>query len=742
MRSEFLVNTDATGLWQSDPDIARFADGSFIIVWDSIVGNTNLDGYYVAAQRYDAEGNPVGANLLIDFVNNGYSRAASVSALSDGGFVVTFQFSTPNLLDPKQIYARVFNADGSARTNSFRVDTVSVFESRSPDVVALDGGGFMVTFMADVNNNGTNFKEIYARIYNTNGVAAGPDFQLNTSVLQYDQELPRTVKLANGNVLVVWHSEGSLPQPGLPSNEIRGTLLSSTGTVLRADFSIADAFGVVGDSPRDFDAGALLNGGFAVTFYEVTIGTGGQRTTFDITVQLFDANGNATSPRFAALKTPDGVPDNSAVVQLDTGEILVVWDVPAGTNFTTYLEDVRGRLFDVNGKALTDEFQIAENRFDDQNLPSVVALAGGGFAVTWESEDIDPQDAGIAARIFGRGTASNDNATVDISGTYYGLGGNDLIRGNASANVLNGGDGNDYLWGGAGGDLQAGGAGVDYARYDDANWGNIVIRLDNPALNTGAAAGDTYLGVEGIIGGVGNELIAGNAFANLLLGGAGADRIYGQGGNDVVNGGLGSDQLYGGAGADRFIGGDDTGIDFARYDDANWGNLTIRLDFASLNAGAAAVGDSYVGIEGLVAGAGNDRVIGNAAANVLYGVAGNDTLLGLGGNDTLFGGTGFDRFWFTTALNGTSNVDRIADFTHGADDIVLLKSIFTAIGATLDASELQFGTASADGNDYLVYNGATGELFYDADANGAGAQILFAKLTAGSVLDTGDFLTA
>ena len=47
------------------------------------------------------------------------------------------------------------------------------------------------------------------------------------------------------------------------------------------------------------------------------------------------------------------------------------------------------------------------------------------------------------------------------------------------------------------------GTGVDYAAYDDANWGNLVISLANPSQNTGVAAGDTVAGTVaggGVIG--------------------------------------------------------------------------------------------------------------------------------------------------------------------------------------------------------------------------------------------------
>ncbi|MGL4488794.1 MAG: M10 family metallopeptidase C-terminal domain-containing protein, partial [Rhizobiaceae bacterium] len=321
----------------------------------------------------------------------------------------------------------------------------------------------------------------------------------------------------------------------------------------------------------------------------------------------------------------------------------------------------------------------------------------------------------------------------------YGNNGANLIYGNAGADYLAGYNGADNLWGGAGADQHIGGndASIDYARYDDANHGNLTIRLDASNFNTGVAAGDTYVGIEGLVGGLGNDFVVGSVSNNYLLGSGGNDSIYGQGGNDYLSGDAGADNLWGGAGADVHVGGTDTGLDFARYDDANYGNLTIRLD-GGANAGAVAAGDTYSGIEGLVGGLGSDVVIGNTLTNHLFGGGANDYIDGRAGSDFLTGGAGSDRFVFGTAL-GAANVDRIADFAHLADDIVLLTSIFTVIGGVLDATEFRVG-AAVDANDYILYDSATGALTYDSNGVSAGGAIQFASVTAGTVLTIDDFV--
>jgi Ca2+-binding RTX toxin-like protein len=334
------------------------------------------------------------------------------------------------------------------------------------------------------------------------------------------------------------------------------------------------------------------------------------------------------------------------------------------------------------------------------------------------------------------GSNFGDRITGDTKANRLnGWDGADNIYGGGAADIVDGGNGADNLWGGVGADQHIGGDGLDFARYDDANHGNLTIRLDAPNINTGVAAGDTYNGIEGLVGGAGNDTAVGNSSGNYVYGLGGNDLIYGQGGADYLNGGEGSNQLWGGAASDRHIGG--SGIDYARYDDANWGNLTIRLDGAA-NVGAVAVGDTYTGIEGLVGGLGNDIIVGNGSNNYLFGGGGADYIDARAGNDYMNGAAGADRFVFATAL-GATNIDRIADFAHAIDEIVLSQAIFAGIGATLDASEFQIGTADS-ATDRIIYNNGTGQLFYDSNGNGAGGMTQFAAVIAGTVLNTGDFV--
>ena len=144
------------------------------------------------------------------------------------------------------------------------------------------------------------------------------------------------------------------------------------------------------------------------------------------------------------------------------------------------------------------------------------------------------------------------------------------------------------------------------------------------------------------------------------------------------------------------------------------------------------------GADALLGYAGADTLIGGAGADVLREGTGNDVLRGGAGNDTLTGEAGADVFRFDTAL--ASNVDKVTDFNAvtGHDKIQLENSIFTHLaGGALSAGNYVEGASAdaQDSDDYVIYDTATGKLYYDAEAadgSGSGAKLLIATLWNGT----------
>jgi serralysin len=89
---------------------------------------------------------------------------------------------------------------------------------------------------------------------------------------------------------------------------------------------------------------------------------------------------------------------------------------------------------------------------------------------------------------------------------------------------------------------------------------------------------------------------------------------------------------------------------------------------------------------------------------------------------------------------GAGNADLILDFVSGTDKIALDDAVFAGlVPGALPASAFVVGSAAGDADDRIIYNSATGQLFFDADGNGAGAALLFATLNGHPVVAASDF---
>jgi len=235
--------------------------------------------------------------------------------------------------------------------------------------------------------------------------------------------------------------------------------------------------------------------------------------------------------------------------------------------------------------------------------------------------------------------------------------------------------------------------------------------------------------------------LAGTAGNDVLQGTQFADAMTGAAGNDVFNGGEGNDSMNGAGGNDTYLL-ENAGDTYTEGAAAGTDTVISYLPAHTLGANVEKlqlVGAAVTGIgNGL-----NNTVLGNAANNTLNGGAGGDTLDGAAGSDNLSGAAGVDFFAFTTAVNAATNVDVITDFSVTDDTIRLENAIFTKFTATGALPAGTFvsgpGAVALDANDHLIYNTTTGALAYDADGNGAGAQVVFATLTGAPALTPADF---
>jgi Ca2+-binding RTX toxin-like protein len=302
-------------------------------------------------------------------------------------------------------------------------------------------------------------------------------------------------------------------------------------------------------------------------------------------------------------------------------------------------------------------------------------------------------------------TGTNGNDVLSGSGyadQIHGLDGHDTLYGWGGNDRLYGGAGNDWLEGGTGADVLDGGDGEDTVNYINSlsSWGVSVDLVRGTGLS-GDAQGDTYFGIEHIVGSNFVDALAGNNGSNDLWGEGGNDSLYGRAGDDQLFGGQGNDILEGGVGADTLDGG--AGEDWIIYRASSAG-ITVNLATGSA-AGGEAQGDTFVSIENVEGSEFADALAGNAGDNKLWGNGGNDQLFGGAGNDQLLAGDGND------ALRGGAGADYLSGGA-GVDTVYYQDSsagvtIFLAPSVVYNNDAEGFG-GDAEGDTYFGIENAVG----------------------------------
>ncbi len=209
----------------------------------------------------------------------------------------------------------------------------------------------------------------------------------------------------------------------------------------------------------------------------------------------------------------------------------------------------------------------------------------------------------------------------------------------------------------------------------DESWDNDALHVLSQVHGGDFQVVDSARLARMIVGTEAVDTLGGTKANNWMVGLGGADKIAGKGGNDVLHAGFGSDALHGSRGADK-----------------------------------------------------------------LFGEEGNDLIDGGRGHDILTGGAGKDEFLFASG-DFRKDSDIIKDFSAAADTILLDHDVFDRLGGggKLSRDAFHNGKAAGDAQDRILYDKATGSLYYDADGTGSAGPVKFAEIGNHAVLTHADF---
>jgi hypothetical protein len=162
------------------------ADGGFVVVWAS-----RPDTEALLAQRYDAQGDRVGAEILLD--SAGVHLAPTAASNAAGDFVVAWVRSG-------DVHALRVDSSGTPVGSAFQVNATTS-HAGSPSVAVASGGAFVVAWERQVGY--TIDSDIAARRFTADGDPLGGEFLVNTLV-DLGQDDPVVAMDAGGGFLVVW----------------------------------------------------------------------------------------------------------------------------------------------------------------------------------------------------------------------------------------------------------------------------------------------------------------------------------------------------------------------------------------------------------------------------------------------------------------------------------------------------------------------------------------------------------
>ncbi|MCR4378843.1 MAG: hypothetical protein NUV50_12215, partial [Rhodospirillales bacterium] len=584
---EFTINQTGvnTGLNSSRlPDITALKDGGFAVVWDD--DGTDGNGNASMLRIFDANGTG-GSQIVANTTTTSWQEYPHVAQLGNGNIVVTWH-GTVSGGSGYDVAAQVFDASGNKLGGEILVNATTASSQSGPQISALDGGGFVVVWHSDQNGN----SDVYAQRFDANGAKLGTEFLVNStsSTTQISASVTDTY---DGGFIVTWSDHATLADGrgdiyskrfDSAGNEIGYTKL--TGNAADNTFNLAAA-----QKGIDIDGGAgtdsvVLAGTSAdkniikITNVESITGAASE----DIVLMGSTLDGTQTIDLGAgkdAVKLADGVNANSFT---NVEEVIGGTGNDDITILTTFVAADKAWFSGEGGTGDTLTLTAGNDYFLADGFETINGGTGTDTLAFEDGGDIQ----GVALNGIENIVIDYDNttsSTLNVSATIgFAVGttitgGNDSLSSTGSMDLTNVTlSGISNIW-----------IDSDSATANDAG---AVLTLNATALPSGIniygsgddtiQMGSTSLDLSTVTTLSGISSIKGTTGNDTIIGSASADTISADLGADILTGGAGADTFKYTSAADSAFGAGDTLTDFATTVD--------KIDISSLAVGSFTLG--------------------------------------------------------------------------------------------------------------------------------------------------------
>lgn len=390
--NEFRVNTTTAldqRFWEPVPEaVAMDADGDFVVTWSSQAQDG--DGWGVFAQRYRADGTPAGSEFQVNSLAAANQRYSTVAIDPDGDFVITWS-ALANDTDNLGVYARRYNAAGVPQGEEFLVSPENTSFQRL-SVAALDADGNLLIAWSELDAAGGEnaASNIRARLFNYEGVALGPSFQVNTTTAN-QQRQASVARNEQGQFVIVWRSR---EQDG-DNDGVFARVYASDGTPLTGELQINQAF-----RGQQIHATVAMDpsGSFVVAWYNQLLGDdSGAIVPREVYARRFAATGAPLGNEFRVNTTTAGDQRFPSIAIDQDGDFVIAW-----SSFSQDTSDwgIYAQAFDASGAMVGDEFLVNTTVANRQIYPAVAMDDEGDFVVAWQSLSQDGDGYGVYAQRY------------------------------------------------------------------------------------------------------------------------------------------------------------------------------------------------------------------------------------------------------------------------------------------------------------------------------------------------------
>ncbi len=226
---EFQVNT-ATYDVQSSPSVGLAPDGGFVVAWES-------GGYPdIQLQRFASDGSLLGGEIQANTFASGYQTFPSVAVAASGNFVVAWSSRDYGEYYDTSARAQRYAADGSPLGGEFEINTYTTGGQSGPSVGFDGDDNFVAVWSGMGGGDDTSSSGVHGQRFATDGSLVGGEFQVNsyTTNSQYRAAIGMQV---DGSFVVVWQGLASNGSDS-SSSSIQGRRFASDASPLGDDFQI------------------------------------------------------------------------------------------------------------------------------------------------------------------------------------------------------------------------------------------------------------------------------------------------------------------------------------------------------------------------------------------------------------------------------------------------------------------------------------------------------------------------